>query len=475
MPALNHTPQKEGLRIGKDELNLADWRISVPTHKQPRRSDGDKLSVVEYEIPVANGTTQKVTLMAPSHIGLPTPGDEDLLIALLYLAKKHDFQSDIVRFGTTQLCSVMRKTPNQATRDRIEAGLTRLKALTIKYELAWYDKVKAQVEPVLITGILAEAKFVRRKERRPVGEPHDSYVQWTKSFYQTITAGNVTDIDLDLYFSFSRPGTKQLYRHLNKRFYGRRQHQRYERDLIHLACGHLGMKKSKYLKRNLDQCIRELEESGYIVAEDAAHRYRKVRPGVWRVGFRLDPNYRKTGQIRSVAAATPPTARDADQAVGLVCRFYIEWTSEDLHVPSSNEITTAKRLIAEHGIDTATEMLPRLVKVLKQRWPECRTFMGAMRYLPDALSHVRERRRRQEQRQREDAEYKAERRRKESAGQRETKLESQWQRLSPEKQQEIRSIALIGHPRDLVQRRPKLAHSLCLEILRQRQDASTDE
>ena len=107
---------------------------------------------------------------------------------------------------------------NRGVGDSIEQGLTRLKALTIKYELAWYDKVKAAVEPVLITGIVAEAKLVRRKGRPRRDELPDSYVQWTKTFFQTITAGNLTDVDLDLYFSFSRPGTKHLYRHLNKRF-----------------------------------------------------------------------------------------------------------------------------------------------------------------------------------------------------------------------------------------------------------------
>ena len=40
------TPQKRKPYIGKDELNLADWRISVPTHQQPRKEDGGKLDVI---------------------------------------------------------------------------------------------------------------------------------------------------------------------------------------------------------------------------------------------------------------------------------------------------------------------------------------------------------------------------------------------------------------------------------------------
>ena len=464
------TPREKERLIGKDELNLADWRISVPTHQQPRKEDGGKLDVIEHELPTAGGATQKVTLMAPSVVGLPTPVDEDLLIALLYLAKEQRFASDTVHFSTSQLCRVMHKSLNESLGDRIEQGLTRLKALTIKYELAWYDKLKAEVEPILITGILAEAKLMRRRGRIRKDEPHDSYVQWTKNFYTTIQAGNLTDIDLDLYFALSRPGAKQLYRHLNKRFHGRREQQRYERDLAHLACGHLGMKKSKYLKRNLDQCIRELEDHGYIVAEDEDRRYRKVRPGVWRVGFELAPAYRKTGPRRGVPSSDPPSAGDASRANALVREFHAQWTGRGECDPSGKEIAIAESLITEHGYDTISGALPRLLKVLKDKWPDCRTFKGVEVYLSEALAPVRERERREEERQREQEERDAERRRTEAARNRDADLEAHWQQLSAEEQQEIQAAALTGHPPDLMQRRPTLAHVLCLVEFGQRRE-----
>lgn len=421
-------------------------------------------------LPTAGGATQKVTLMAPSVIGLPTPVDEDLLIALLYLAKQQRFASDIVHFSTSRLCRVMHKSLNESLGDRIEQGLTRLKALTIKYELAWYDKLKAKVEPILITGILAEAKLMRRKGRTRKDEPHDNYVQWTKNFYTTIQAGNLTDIDLDLYFALSRPGAKQLYRHLNKRFHGRREQRRYERDLTHLACGHLGMKKSKYLKRNLDQCIRELEDHGYVVAEDGGHRYRKVRPGVWRVGFELDPAYRKTGGRRRVPSSDPPSADDASRAHALVREFHTQWTGRRECDPLWKEIAIAEHLITEHGYDTISSALPRLLNVLKDNWPDCRTFKGVEVYLTEALAPIRERERREKQRRRERAEQETERERCEIARKRKAELETEWERLSDVERWEIRSAALKGHPADLMERRPMLAHDLCLAELRQRCD-----
>ena len=393
------SPQKRTRLIGKDELNLADWRISAPKHQQPRKEDGGKLDVIEHEMPNPNGTTQKVTLMAPSVVGLPTPADEDLLISLLYLAKVQGFASDTVRFSTTQLCEVMHHSVNQAARDRIEQGLTRLKALTIKYELAWWDKLKAEVEPILITGILAEAKFVRCNGRPRKDEPSDSYVQWTNNFYKTISAGNLTDIDLDLYFSFSRPGTKQLYRHLNKRFHRRGVGERYERDLIQLACGHLGMKRSKFVKRNLDQCIRELEEHGYVVREAGEQRYRHVRPGVWRVGFELPSSQERAAWSGGAADARSPTPAVTPEAE-IVGRFHALWSGTKRDRPSEKELAIARRLIGEHGQAMVSAALPRAVKVLREKWPDCRTFKGVESYFAEATGPLRDRQRHEQRRRR---------------------------------------------------------------------------
>ena len=69
-----------------------------------------------------------------------------MLLVLLYLAKKGRFASDRVYFNTTDICRGLHRSPKKELRDRIEESLTRLKALTIKYELTWYDKEKAEVE-----------------------------------------------------------------------------------------------------------------------------------------------------------------------------------------------------------------------------------------------------------------------------------------------------------------------------------------
>jgi len=475
MPQTTTTPQEKARHIGKDELNLADWRIGVPTHQQPRKENGEKLDVIEYEIPSRHGRTQRVTLMAPSAVGLPTPTDEDLLIGLLYLAKRQRFEADVVRFSTSQLCEVMHKVPNQAARDRIEQGLTRLKALTVKYEFAWYDRLKAKVEPVLVTGILAEARLMRREGRPRKDEPHDSYVQWTNSFYKTIRAGNLTDLDLDLYFSFSRPGTKQLYRHLNKRFHGPKTGVRYERDLVQLACGHLGMKRSKYLKRNLDLCIQELEQHGYILAEEPARRYRRVRAGVWRVGFMLAPPYRTSKRKGHVSHIDRTEMPGDDAAARLVHDFHRMWSRSEEYSPGARELAIAKRLLESYDSETIAQALPHAVKVLKIKWPNCKTFKGVESYIDDALRPLADQRRREQARRQAEEEAATHSQQQADTQRRNAELNQIWENLSASQQKKIRALAVRGHPVEVLRKMPNLAHSMCLtELARQMEMAGQE-
>jgi len=65
---------------------------------------------------------------------------------------------------------------------------------------------------------------------------------------------------------------------------------------------------------------------------------------------------------------------------------------ESRHIPELCDRLT------EHGYDTISSALPRLLNVLKDNWPDCRTFKGVEVYLTEALAPIRERERREEQR-----------------------------------------------------------------------------
>src|SRR5947209_20161076 len=87
---------------GRDEMNLADFPISALQRQQPCDADGRKLDRIEFEAsrydPVTRQrVTQRVTLTSTARDGLPTPADEHVILALLYVAKhSHNFSDAVV-------------------------------------------------------------------------------------------------------------------------------------------------------------------------------------------------------------------------------------------------------------------------------------------------------------------------------------------------------------------------------------------
>jgi hypothetical protein len=351
----NRQENRRKFSTGKDELNLADWPISISTHQQILKStasDGKKIDYIEYLIPRSKQGDQKVTLMAPAAIGLPTPRDEDLVIALIQLSKEQDnFASPTVRFLPATLLDAVRWPNNGTHLDRLEEGMLRLTAVTIKYELAWYDRGNTDLDDVVtMTGILAEAELLRR--RRRLSNEDRSRIVWTPHFHGSLAAGNLTNLNLDLYFSLDRPTAKRLLRHLNKRFYGARERERYERNLTHLACGHLGMANNKDLRRNLQRAIDELEEREYILPLTPAERFIKVGPGNYRVVFDLHPS--RLTKVRAIDV----TAKPSDDARKLVTTYHEHRFKRKEHEPRDHELAKAGELFNKYDADLLFKLLP---------------------------------------------------------------------------------------------------------------------
>ena len=96
-------------RDGRDEMNLADFPISVLQRTQKtdgaeeaRPAGADRQPIRSRLARPACGT--RVTLTSTARDGLPTPADEHVILALLYVAKHgDDFASDTVHFAPSQL------------------------------------------------------------------------------------------------------------------------------------------------------------------------------------------------------------------------------------------------------------------------------------------------------------------------------------------------------------------------------------
>ena len=447
-------------RFGKDHLTLADWPIGTATFQQRKGDDGEQRDFAEFVIHRPDGTRQNVTLESPSRIGLPTAGDHDILVALLLLAKQQEFTSDIVRFMPWQLLQIMGWPINQNSLHRLQLSLKRLKGVTATYENVWYSRRTRKVESCLITGILAEAKIVFRKGRRANGVLPESYVQWTHHMRLSLEEGSVVDLDLDLYFSCSRPGAKNLLRHLNKVWHAGRKPKPYARDLKELACGHLGMTDCKDLKRNFQELVAELESCGYLKPVDPTLRYERIRPGVWRVNLELHPDQVRTK--RPAADPVPKTetspAAPAGDAATLVCLYHQHRFGKTDYMPRSHEISRAKKLLQEYDAATLTNLAASVARTVESQFHGEDVYFGAA--VPHFINGAARRQKRQrsddqlETKQVEEADDDVaiqEEKRKRLL--RKEQLLSQWNQLPPDERLKYLNVAAANARSDFDRRR----------------------
>ncbi|MBV8233146.1 MAG: hypothetical protein JO329_24470, partial [Planctomycetaceae bacterium] len=106
---------------------------------------------------------------------------------------------------------------------------------------------------------------------------------WNEVFFASCQANNLKQLDLGAYFALKSAVSKQLYRHLDKRFYLRPE---WTYDLCELAFEHVGMSRNytaALLKAKLQPALEELEAIGFLEPMSPAERYSKTGRGAWTI------------------------------------------------------------------------------------------------------------------------------------------------------------------------------------------------
>lgn len=379
------------LTDGRDEMNLADFPLAALTRTQ--KADGDrKLDRLEFvssrfDPNVRRRVQQKVTLSSTSREGLPTPADEHVILALLHVAKHRDNYADAtVHFYPAQLFKIMGWEPNGRSYTRLREVLRRLKAVTIRYENAWWDAEGRAYEEEMATGIVAAYKIGRQTAGPRKAEPC-SWITWGPHFYESLRKGNLKRLDLEVFFSLQTPTAQRMYRFLDKRFYRTGE---LAFDLVEFACGHIGLTDPgnvALLKRRLQPALNELERIGFLKAEK--ERFVKVRQGEWRIVLRSGKAQPEEKQAVTAepapTAVAPETASAKSPAEELALYFRQRWGTGPTPGPRDRE--QAGQLLEGYGPEEARAILEVLVEVTRKAWPECRSLSGALsRYLPEALA-----------------------------------------------------------------------------------------
>lgn len=367
---------------GRDELNLAEFPISVMQWQQPRSADGTKMHTILYKssrFDPANSAwvPQRVTLS--SEEGLPTPADEQVLLAFLYLGKyDSNFVEPKVPFYLKQVIETLKWHANKQHYVRLRGALRRLKALTIRYENSWWDADGKEYEEEYATGVISSYKIARiTRGRKREDEAPKCWIQWHPDFLRSLQAGNLKKLNLDVLFKLRLPTAQRMYRFLDKRFY---LSPVFENDLVDFACGNIGLtptKKPAELKRRLAPAIAELERIGFLKQVPAERRYRKVRAGFWRI--RLEK-----GHARGAADSTQPQQNSTPAEVRLVQEWHRLWDGVEGYVPVDADLRAAKTVFDKYEESLVMETLPLLADRVRQQWPDAKTF-GAVRFYIDEV------------------------------------------------------------------------------------------
>jgi hypothetical protein len=259
---------KDPRRVGRDEMNLAEFPIALLTDYPP---EGVKMLVFEDR----HG---KLTVVGSEDRGLPTASDADVIVGLIQLTKlRNDFTDPTVEFSRYELLKLLGWPDQKQYYQRLKESLRRWVGVTLHYDGCWWDNRRKR---------RVSASF-HILDRLVVPDEDDSRVvssfTWGKDFFNSCRAGNLKRLNLDIYFGLRSAISKQLYRFLDKRFY-LRPDQTF--DLRELAFEHVGMSRNytaALLKAKLQPALAELEGIDFLEPMTAAERYTKTGRGAWNI------------------------------------------------------------------------------------------------------------------------------------------------------------------------------------------------
>lgn len=266
---------------GRDEMNLAEFPISVLADRAPR---GVKTLIFRD----GNG---KLTVTGSDAYGLPTALDADVIVALIQLTKqKNDFTDSTVNFTRYELLRLLGWPNEGKSYRRIDEALNRWIGVSLHYDGCWWDNRSRQYGDAkihLLESVVILDGKARIDEEDQQALPLSSFT-WNKEFLKSCQADNLKRLNIEDYFSLQHPSSKRLYRFLDKRFYLRPD---WLFDLKEIAFERVGLSRNyghnvAKIKEKLQPAIDELESLGFLEPLSREERYVKDSGG-WKVRLLL--------------------------------------------------------------------------------------------------------------------------------------------------------------------------------------------
>jgi Replication initiator protein A len=294
-------------RIGRDEMNLAEFPIALVAERVP-----PGLKTIAFE-----DRHGKLTVTGSDVYGLPTAPDSDVIVGLIQLTKlRNDFTCPTASFSRYELLKLLGWEDKGRNYQRLDESLRRWVGVTLYYEGAWWDNsIKCRVDEsfhILERVLLFDQEIRRTLRAQRQALPLSSFT-WNAVFFASCQANNLKQLDLGVYFGLKSAVSKQLYRFLDKRFYIRGD---WTFDLRELAFEHIGMSRNytaALLKAKLQPALEELEAIGFLAPMSPAERYSKTGRGAWTIRLvRKLPPPAEAKPAETQPAAPEPTGPERE-------------------------------------------------------------------------------------------------------------------------------------------------------------------
>jgi hypothetical protein len=295
MLATSKASPAEIIRLGKDEMNLAEFPITLLTDRVPKGKKVIKYQDRIYDEKSAKQITRTLTISADEAHGLPTAVDDDVILGLIQLTKMvNNFTSREVEFSRLDLIRQLGWPDSGDSYRRLAVSLKRWLSVTLLYENAWRDNRKG----AWITKgfhILDNIELNDTRTTTEQGELFPSKIIWNKVVFESFEAGYLKSIDYGLYIKLKHSIARRMYRFLSKRMYFSPD---LTFDLRDLAFAHIGLSDSYSgnagkIKEKLQPALDELEAAEFLEPMAKEERYQKDG---------------KDWKIRLIARTTPPPA-----------------------------------------------------------------------------------------------------------------------------------------------------------------------
>jgi hypothetical protein len=357
--------------LGKDEMNLAEYPLSILTHRIPhnRKTYSFTQRITDHQGTVIK---QSWSVLGSDKYGLPTPYDDDVLIALLYCYKEQKPQGRKIHFSLYRLCQIMHKALSKREYDRMRDSLNRLTSTTIVATNCFYDNLaKSWVSEAF--HLFDRYKLYQERKGR-AASPHLSFVEMSTFFHQSVAVANyIKDLNLGIYYSLDLPISKRLFRYLDKNRYKK---NRYEETVMRMA-GKLPLAYAypSQVKQKLARAHEELLRHGYLTRVT----YDVTREGDDKVIYEF---------ADGAARIDGDSETDTTAASQLVLEFYTRLTGRhDLaYQPAPKEEALAQDYLTTYGPERSAFVVRHALEAAKAVDFPIQTFGGTKNFLPQALA-----------------------------------------------------------------------------------------